>query len=68
MDRTCYARGSLHVLVSTLLTNENRMQGDLRVDEGGGLNESRSLAGFAGPKLGIRDGGANSTLIDGGAI
>jgi hypothetical protein len=39
-----------------------------RVDEGGGLKESRLPAGFEGPKLGIRDGGANSTLIDGGAI
>lgn len=55
-------------LISSLMTDENRMQGYLRVDEGGGLKESRLLAGFEGPKLGIRDGGANSTLMDGGAI
>lgn len=34
----------------------------------GGLNESRSVVGLDGPKLGTRDGGANSTLIEGGAI
>jgi hypothetical protein len=38
----------------------------------GGLKESRSATGLGGPKLGpklgLRDGGANSTLIDGGAI
>lgn len=35
----------------------------------GGLKESKSApAGFPGPKLGTRDGGANSTLIEGGAI
>jgi hypothetical protein len=33
----------------------------------GGVKESRSVS-LPGPKLGILDGGANSTLMDGGAI
>lgn len=33
----------------------------------GGLSESMFAAGF-GPKVGTLEGGANSTLIDGGAI
>ena len=33
----------------------------------GGIKESRSVS-LPGPKLGILDGGANSTLMDGGAI
>ena len=39
----------------------------LRMD-GGGLNESKSADGLVDGKIGFLAGGANSTLMDGGAI
>ena len=68
-DQTDYAREILErVLVIDDAEVEARAQWPYNSLIAGGLKESRSAAGFGGPKLGFRDGGANSTLIDGGAI